>query len=135
MLRRNGIFRIKLNDNSRSASALLSFCSLAIFFFLDKNISYDIEEYAFWNFASLTSITIPDSVKSISDYAFSNCTFLEYVIIPDSVTSIETYAFDGANLENIYYSGTMEEWNAIDKEVSLCGTYYTVHCSNGNIEE
>ena len=117
-----------------------------------------IGEYAFFNCTSLTDITIPNSVTSIggnafcyctslntvtipnsitdiAEYTFGGCTSLKSVTIPVSVTSIGAYAFNDANLENIYYSGTMEEWNAIDKEVALCGTYYTVHCSNGNIEE
>jgi len=41
----------------------------------------------------LTSITIPENVKSISDYAFYDCKSLTSVIIPDSVTSINTHAF------------------------------------------
>jgi len=42
----------------------------------------------------ITSITIPDSVTSISSYAFYGCTSLTSITIPDSVTSI------GINLLN-----------------------------------
>ena len=48
---------------------------------------------AFWNYTSLTGITIPNSVTSIGTYVFWNCTSLENVVIPDSVTSIGWDAF------------------------------------------
>ena len=97
-----------------------------------------IRDYAFFNCYSLTSITIPDSVTSIGDHAFSSCisltsitipgsvtsirsesfsfcTSLIRVTIPDSVTSIEIGAFYGcSNLTDVYYTGTEEEWDAID---------------------
>ena len=48
---------------------------------------------AFEKCTSLTSVTIPDSVKEIGGYAFENCTSLTSVTIPDSVTCIGWYAF------------------------------------------
>ncbi len=47
------------------------------------------------NNKSVTNLTIPDSITSISDYAFYNCTSLTSIIIPDSVTSIGAEAFWG----------------------------------------
>lgn len=41
------------------------------------------------------SYSIPDGVTSIEDFAFSNCSSLTSIIIPDSVTSIGHYAFYG----------------------------------------
>ncbi|MBQ7914152.1 MAG: leucine-rich repeat protein, partial [Clostridia bacterium] len=52
-----------------------------------------IANNAFSGCNSLTSITIPDSVKSIGDYAFYNCSSLSNIAIPNSVTSIGSSAF------------------------------------------
>ena len=52
-----------------------------------------IDDYAFYNCDSLTSVTIPDSVISIDYYAFYDCDSLTSVTIPDSVTSIGSCAF------------------------------------------
>lgn len=47
---------------------------------------------AFFN-SAVTSVTIPDSVTSISDDAFVNCPQLTNISIPNSVTSIGFFAF------------------------------------------
>ena len=49
---------------------------------------------AFRGCSDLTSITIPESVTSISDYAFSGCSGLTSITIPESVTSIGNNAFN-----------------------------------------
>ena len=45
--------------------------------------------------SKITSITIPNSVKTISDYAFQGCSGLTSVAIPNSVTEIGLDAFAG----------------------------------------
>lgn len=49
----------------------------------------------------LTSVTIPDNIKSIDEYAFAE-TKLKSIVIPGSVKSIGLFAFDGCkNLTNV----------------------------------
>ena len=64
--------------------------------------------------SSLTSITIPDGVTSIGNFTFDGCSSLTSITIPDGVTSIGNYAFYGcSSLRDVYYSGTISEWTAI----------------------
>ncbi len=93
-----------------------------------------INEYSFYDCASLTSITIPNSVISIGKSAFQNCTGLTSVIIPNSVTSIGNDAFlktawydsqpDGvvyAGKVAYQYKGTMPENTEIFIEEGTLG--------------
>lgn len=53
-----------------------------------------IGDSAFSGSTSLRTVTLNDGVESIGFLAFSNCFNLEYMRIPDSVTSIGPIAFD-----------------------------------------
>ncbi len=76
---------------------------------------YEMCRYAFSGCSGLTSITIPDSVKSISDSAFSDC----------------------SGLTSINYNGTKAQWSAITKRTewnSDTGNY-TIYCTDGTISK
>lgn len=54
-----------------------------------------IEDLAFADCVSLTSVEIPNSVTEIGEYAFSDCKSLKSVTIPHNVKSIKPNAFNG----------------------------------------
>lgn len=117
------------NGTSVIASNAFSYCSSLTSVTIPDSVT-SIGSYAFYNCRNLTSVTIPDSVTSIGDYTFRGCSMLTSIIIPDSVTSVGNYTFyECTELKSIYYTGTEEEWSAIDigsNNTSL--TSATVYC-------
>ena len=91
---------------------------------------------------------IPNSVKIISNDSFANVYILTDITIPDSVTRIDEGAFrmtrevwkEAADLKNIYYTGTIEQW----KKIEICGLFNStkllfldipatvIHCIDGD---
>ena len=83
---------------------------------IGKNVEL-IGENAFNKCYKLKTIIIPDSVKTISNGAFCRCKNLENVTIGKDVESIGSQAFALCNnLKSINYTGTEEQWNAIQKD-------------------
>lgn len=52
-----------------------------------------IGDKAFYGNNSITSVELPDTVKSIGDFAFANCKLLVSVKVPETVTEVGKYAF------------------------------------------
>ena len=73
----------------------------------DIVISNEIEiinDYAFYNYKNLLSVSLSSSVTMIGESAFSGCSNLSEIIIPDSVVSIEERAFSRCvNLNNVQF--------------------------------
>ena len=70
---------------------------------------------AFSDCTSLTSVIIGEGVTRIGDFAFYGCGIAS-IEIPASVTSISVGVFyDCGNLTSVTFKGTVEEWNAIEK--------------------
>ena len=75
---------------------------------------------ALYGCASLTSVSILNSVTSIMDFALSSCTNLTSVTIPGSVTSIgQSIFYDCTSLTDVYYEGTQEQWEALSIYASV----------------
>ncbi len=80
-----------------------------------------ISNYAFYNCSSLTSITIPNSIKNIGNFAFMNCSSLQSFVIPNGVTNIGNFAFYGnTNIASI----------SIPNSITTIGANAFYGCSN-----
>ena len=83
-----------------------------------------------------SSYIVSDGVEVIADGAFDGCENLVSISLPESVTRIGFYAFlNCESLTSINFSGTVEEWNAINKydnwNYSVPAT--KVVCSDGDV--
>ena len=97
----------------------------------------EIEEEAFCQCEGLKEFTIPESVGCIYANAFSGCTNLEKIYMPSACKAFRRGVFsDCTSLTEIVYSGTVEEWKAIDKREdwnSGIGVF-TVKCNDGELD-
>jgi hypothetical protein len=75
---------------------------------------------AFSECYSLTSVTIPDSVTSISSKAFDRCVALTSITIPEGVTSIGDYAF--------YFCASLKSIT-LPESVTSIGSNAFIYCS------
>lgn len=85
---------------------------------------------------SLKNIVIPDSMRFIDEYMFAE-SGLESITIGSGITNIGQQAFyKCVNLMDVYYNGTIEQWNNITKD-AYCwqGTPISrkVHCTDGDV--
>ncbi len=72
-----------------------------------------IGDYTFQNCNNITSLSIPNSVKSIGYWTFDGCDRLRDVIIGNSIESIDFDAFVNCYIQNVYYTGSIEQWCGI----------------------
>ena len=86
--------------------------------------------------SGLTKTVIPKSITGINDYVFYGCASLNSITIPNSVKSIGKYSFyDCTNLTDVYFTGTNEEWDAVDiQSYNSPLTSATVHYSDFLVE-
>lgn len=74
-----------------------------------------IGQYAFSDCLSLETVTLGMGVSVIEDSAFRDCEKLAEVNLSNSLVRIYSSAFQDCNLDVINFSGTKEEWDAIDR--------------------
>lgn len=78
---------------------------------------------------SLKTVKIPESVESVGNSAFSLCDSLKTVIISKSVKTIGTEAFADSPVKNIWYTGSADEWNAIEGDFRKDIKSAKMHCN------
>ena len=78
---------------------------------------------------SLKTVKIPESVESVGNSAFSLCDSLKTVIISKSVKTIGTEAFADSPVKNIWYTGSADEWNAIEGDFRKDIESAKMHCN------
>ena len=84
---------------------ITSFDELQYFVGLER-----IPGLTFQNCTSLTSVIIPNSVKTIDSYSFKNCTSLTSIVIPNSVEYIGNLAFQNcSSLTSIELPNSLRE--------------------------
>ena len=97
-----------------------------------------ISEKAFYKCYSLYDVQFGSSVSVIEDKAFQHCESLTSITLPNSLERLGYCVFGNCiNLDTIYYDGTISEWNSIQKD-SRWDEYmtdYTIHCSDGTISK
>lgn len=75
----------------------------------------EIAQQTFFFCARLEDVKLPETLVTINSAAFYGCGNLNEIIMPKSVKYIEGNAFDGGiNYKNIYYKGSIDEWNEIN---------------------
>ena len=109
----------------------------------------------------LTTIVIPEGVIDIMSHAFYGCTKLESLVLPSSLTTIAASAFEWCkglvsitfpanltsvgwdifrecdNLKEIHFNGTVDQWNAIQKDEKWDESIdeYIIYCTDGEIKK
>jgi hypothetical protein len=130
------------------------------------NVEY-IGSFAFQNCEALRDVTLHDALIEDNAFAgsgvitvtltgecemyasvFMGCESLTTVRLPASITYIDICTFQNCTaLADIYFDGTIEDWNSIDKmeydeemdpfEMELLWNYntgdYVIHCTNGDL--
>lgn len=95
-----------------------------------------LNTYAFYYNENLTELTISEGAETMKYSAICMCENLKTVNLPSTLTSFDADAIDDCySLTAINFAGTMEEWNALEAEISSEsdeGLY--VYCTDGKIE-
>ena len=88
---------------------------------IESNVDYYIDMYAFYGCTSLETVVIQGQQMATSYAAFGCCTSLTTIVMP-AVASIHYETFDYCpNLKTVYYGGTEQEWEEFYAELDTEG--------------
>ena len=90
---------------------------------------------AFYNCTTLSSVTLPEGLKTIGNEAFYGCSKLTSIKIPASVTTIGANAFKVTEsseviLKEVYYAGKIADWCKLSGLTNLLKTGRTIYIKN-----
>lgn len=84
--------------------------------------------YSAFQHSEIKQIEIESGLTTIEDYAFQYCDKLTSISLPSTLTTVGTNIFYGCSvLENIYFDGTLEEWDQLFSGYTLPSSA-KVHC-------
>ena len=95
-------------------------------------LSNSISELVYASFSGckkLNNLIIPDSVDTIGEKMFDKCESLAVLHIPSSVKNLN-FSFSYTGIDEIHYSGTLDEWMKIQDNLKGYGGF-TVYCKDG----
>ena len=103
----------------------------------------EIGKEAFSYCQSLAKVTFEEgtSLTELADGVFSDCYRLESITIPKEIVRLGEKAFFDTGIVHLYYGGTLEMWESIEKGEMWDGgmgdymDLYTIHCADGDIEK
>ena len=95
---------------------------------------------AFAGLSSMKTFKYPEQEAggTVGDNIFNSCSSLVKVYLPKSLPRIGATMFRNCGaLTDIFYEGTVAEWNALGKGSDWDGNTpaYTIHCSDGDISK
>jgi hypothetical protein len=104
------------------------FSSITSITFPDS-VTYVTDGGAFDSCGQLSSVTLPNSLTSISWWMFSYCGSLTNITIPASVNTIVNFAFYNSGLRTIYFEGNAPGFNSggSDPKYAFAGTSVTAY--------
>ena len=81
----------------------------------------DIAADAFSFCEEITSVTLPEGVKTIGCYAFNGCESLRTIKLPNTLETIDDLAFQGCNLRNVTLPNSVKRlgWNVFNNNPDL----------------
>lgn len=96
------------------------------------------EEFAISYNDKITSLILPNSVKTLEIFPFVGLKNVQEIIIPNSVTSLGAGALVSTEVDNhkYIYNGTMAEFKAIstkENSINTANGELIIHCTDGDI--